>query len=238
MTIEERLKLILSANLNKITEFDGFKKYDGVEDSEDFQAMMREDPAFAPFSLDREKYVVARIGGNLVTSIHRKLGDLYEDILLELLIYRFGFSKEYLKFSLKIVIDGIEQVRTTDGRLVIDEIEDSTLREKVSSLVEDPYIGLGIEIRSCYQIGDSKRIQADDHMATALKAIDIEPKMLVMCTTSLVQPVRRLAKNWTLYEGSDSFTFISDLTDFALFDFLMDNRDFIRSQMDEVFDML
>jgi hypothetical protein len=236
--IEEKLKIIISHSLKKISEFDGYEKFKGVSNSQDFKNLMQSDPAFAPFCLDRNKYVVARIGGNLITSIHRKIGDLYEDILLELLKDKYGFSKEYLKFSLDIVIDGKEQKRTTDGRLLLSDIENSVLKNKVNNLILDGYDGLAMEVRSCYQIGDSKRIQADDHMATALKAINIEPKLIILCNTSLKSPVKRLSKNWTVYEGIDSFEYIKNLTDFDLYQFLMDNKILIEPLMDDVFDML
>jgi hypothetical protein len=199
---------------------------------------MRNDPAFAPFCLDRDKYVLARIGGNLITSIHRKLGDIYEEILLELLQDKYGFSKDYLKFSLNIIIDGYEQERTTDGRLVLSDIENEDLKNKVLNLITGNYEGLAMEVRSCYQIGDSKRIQAYEHMAIHLKSINIEPKLVIMCNTSLVSPVKRLSKNWTVYEGKDSFDYIQNLTDCDLFSFLMDNKGLIEPLMDDVFDML
>lgn len=236
--IEDRLKNIIKHSLTKISDFDGYKKFKGVLNSDDFKKLIKNDPAFAPFCLDREKYVVAKIGGNLVTSIHRKLGDLYEEILLELLHTKYGFTKEYLKFTLNIVIDGKAQQRTTDGRLILSDIQDIELKGKVSKLIIDGYDGLAMEVRSCYQIGDSKRIQADDHMATALKVINIEPKLIILCNTSLTSPVKRLSKNWTVYQGEESFEYIKNLTDFDLYQFLIDNKPLIEPLMDNVFDML
>ena len=238
MSLENKLKEIIKHSLEKITDFDGYKKFEGVTEASHFKELMKKDPAFSPFCLDRDKYVIARIGGNLITSIHRKLGDLYEEIILELLHNKYGFSKSYLKFSLNIVIDGKEQERTTDGRLVLKDIKDENLKNKVSKLVLKGYDGLAMEVRSCYQIGDSKRIQADVHMATALKAINIEPKLVIMCNTSLVSPVKRLANNWTVYQGMESFDYIHMLTDFNLFAFLMDNQSLIKPIMDDVFEML
>lgn len=238
MPLEITLKEIIKQSLEKIREFDGFKKFDGVTEASHFKELMRQDPAFSPFCLDRDKYVVARIGGNLITSIHRKIGDLYEEIILELLQNKYGFARTYLKFSLNLVIDGKEQQRTTDGRLVLNDIQNLDLRQKVRNLTIDGYDGLAMEVRSCYQIGDSKRIQADDHMATALKMMKIEPKLIIMCNTSLVSPVRRLANNWTVYQGNESFNFIHELTDFDLLTFLMDNQNLIKPIMDDVFEML
>lgn len=224
--------------MNKVKSFDGYKKYHDVNSSEDFKGMMVNDPAFQPFYLNRDKYVTARIVGNLITSIHRKLGDLYEELLLEILQNKYGFNKDYLKFSLDIVIDGKKQERTTDGRLLLKDIDDEKLKTKVQNLIVGDFEGLAMEVRSCYQISDSKRIQADDHMATALKTINVEPKLVIMCNRSLVSPVRRLSKNWTLYEGQDSFDYIKALTDFDLLQFLLDNESEIKPLMDEIFDML
>jgi len=238
MPLEDTLKTIIKRNLEKIKKFDGYKKFKSVNNASDFIELMQNDPAFSPFYLDRDKYVTARIGGNLITSIHRKLGDLYEEIILELLNDKYGFSKQYLKFSLNIDVDGKIQERTTDGRLLLDDITDMSLKQKVKDLVSAKYKGLAMEVRSCYQIGDSKRIQADDHMATALKKLEIEPKLLIMCNTSLVSPVKRLSRNWTVYQGEDSFNFLYQLTDFDLFKFLKDNKTLITPIMDEIFKKL
>lgn len=238
MQFEEILKNVIKSNLEKITEFDAFKKFEDVSDICEFKEMICNDPAFSPFYLNCDKYVIARIGGNLITSIHRKLGDLYEELILELLHYKYGFSKDYLKFSIDIVIDGKKQERTTDGRILLNDIQDEELRQKVNNLVISGYDGFAMEVRSCYQIGDSKRIQADDHMATALKNLKIEPKLVIMCNTSLSSPVKRLSKNWTVYEGLDSFDYIKNLTDFDLYTFLMDNQKLIKPIMDNVFNLI
>ncbi len=238
MAIEDSVRKIIVHSLSKISEFDGYKKFDGVVNPEHFKEMMKKDPAFSPFSLDRDKYVIARIGGNLITSIHRKLGDLYEEIIIELLHEKYKFEKSYLKYSLDIVIDGKEQERTTDGRIILSDVQDIQSREKVEQLIIGDYEGLALEVRSCYQIGDSKRIQADEHMATALKQLNVEPKLVIMCNTSLVSPVKRLKKHWTVYQGKESFDFIHQLTDFNLYDFLMDNQNLIVPLMDDVFEML
>ena len=238
MTTEEKVNSIIVQSLTKIAEFDGYSKYQDVTTPAHFKNLIRKDPAFSPFCLDRDKYVTARIGGNLITSIHRKIGDLYEEIILELLHQKYKFDKEYLKFSINLDIDGKTQKRTTDGRLIIQDIHDSLLKEQVQKLIKGGYIGLAMEVRSCYQIGDSKRIQADVHMAEALKKLKIEPKLVILCNTSLVSPVRRLQHHWTVYQGKESFDYIHQLTDFDLYHYLMDNKSLIEPLMDDVFNML
>jgi hypothetical protein len=234
--MEEKLLEIVKRNLSKVLEFDPFKNFKGINSNQDFLQIIENDPAFAPFSLDKEKYVTARFGGNMITSLHRKLGDLYEELIITLLSEKFGFDKTYLKYSLEIQIGDIHQIRTTDGRIFLDDLQNEKLQNLVKTCIKKEYNGLAFEVRSCYQIGDSKRIQADIHMALALKAIDIEPIMLVFCENSLKSPIKRLSSIWTLYEGKEAFDFVEKLTEFDLFGFLMSNKDEFDEIISEIFD--
>ncbi len=112
-------------------------------------------------------------------------------------------------------------VRSTDGSVPQEKLGITPL----PLLHDDPVAvrGVGFELRSCYQIGDSKRIQADVDMALALRAQGIAPIMLVLCTTSLRDPIARLSKEWNLYVGLDAFAFIHALTGFDLLAFMEAN---------------
>ncbi len=232
--MEQKLLELAENHLLKILEFNPYANFEGVNSTSDFMQIMEYDPAFAPFSLNREKYITARFGGNLVTSLHRKLGDLYEDLILVLVSEKFGLTKEYLKYSLDLQIDNEIQKRTTDGRIMLVDI-DIELQKIVKPCIKGNYKGLAMEVRSCYQIGDSKRIQADEHMAISLKLQEIEPKMLIFCDTSLKSPVKRLAKHWDLYEGKEAFDFIEKLTEFDLFGFLMNNKEKFEKIIEQIF---
>ena len=184
--------------------------------------MISNDPAFAPFGLNDERYIIARLGGNLVTSLHRKLGDLYEDLFQYLLRCRFTLDDEHLKFNVEVPIGTRTQIRSTDGVVPATELSDIKL-----PFIDDVWHetrGLAFELRSCYQIGDSKRIQADWDMALALKELDLTPVMLVFCNTSLHSPVARLSQSWELLEGTKAFTFVHSLTGFDLQSFLLANQ--------------
>lgn len=232
--MEQKLLELAENHLLKTLEFNPYANFEGVNSNTGFMEIIEHDPAFAPFSLNREKYITARFGGNLVTSLHRKLGDLYEDLILALLSEKFGLTKEYLKYSLDLQIDNESQKRTTDGRIMLVDINEE-LQKIVKPCIKGDYKGLAMEVRSCYQIGDSKRIQADEHMATALKLQDIEPKMLILCNTSLKSPVKRLSKHWDLYEGKSAFDFIEKLTEFDLFGFLMNNKGKFEKIIEQIF---
>lgn len=235
MSIEENLKKIIASHLLKVLEFDPFSKFPGVTSTTSFLKMFEQDPAFAPFDLAREKYAIARFGGNLVTSVHRKIGDLYEEITQEILSRKLGISRASLVYSLELMIGNETQRRSTDGRILLQEIRDPDTHKRIASMIPEGMAGLGLEIRSCYQIGDSKRIQADRDMALALREISLDPVMLIYCTTSLRSPVTRLKQYWTLKEGLASFNYLKELSRFDLLKFLNDNRSFIKERMEQIF---
>lgn len=229
------LHTIIENHLTTILDFNPFANFPGVKSNSDFLNIIRDDPAFSNFSLDREKYAVSRFGGNLITSLHRKIGDLYEEVVTEILSSTLGVSIESLKFALTIRINEELQERSTDGRILFDEITISEKKERAIENAGKGYKGLALEVRSCYQIGDSKRIQADRDMALALKNISLKPVMLIFCATSLRSPVIRLREFWDVREGKSAFEFISELTGFDLFAFLTTEKLFIQGIMDKVF---
>jgi len=235
--IRESLRAIVVRNLERVLAFDPFKHFEDVETREAFASLLESDPAFAPFSLANAKYIAARLGGNLITSLHRKLGDLYQEIFLQLLRVHFQLPEENLTFSIEIEIDGNKQKRSTDGMIphaLLSEAE----RERLVTLLNFNRVGTAFEVRSCYQIGDSKRIQADRDMALALRAKDIEPVMLIFCKTSLRAPVVRLRNYWQLYEGQAAFDFVRALTIVDLQAFLQQERSTIQPIMQRIFDLI
>ncbi|MDJ0728572.1 MAG: hypothetical protein QNJ33_01125 [Crocosphaera sp.] len=97
-------------------------------------------------------------------------------------------------------------IRSTDGLIPNDKFNHRIPKSWRN------YDGIGFEVRSCYQIGDSKRIQADCDMSLALKSYKILPVMLVFCSTSLKNPLARLSKSWEVYEGIDSFNLVTSIS--------------------------
>jgi hypothetical protein len=235
--LQNSLRAIITENLEKVLSFDPFKHLEGVQTKEDFARTLESDPAFSPFFLATPKYIAARIGGNLVTNLHRKLGDLYQALFLRLLEEQLQLPKSSLAFTLEIEIDGRKRRRSTDGMIPHAALQ-SADRERLTALLDLAKVGTAFEVRSCYQIGDSKRIQADRDMALALKALEIEPIMLIFCTTSLKSPVLRLGEFWRLYEGHAAFEFVKTLTDFDLGAFLQQERALIQPIMQRIFDLM
>ncbi|MCL1463608.1 type I restriction endonuclease [Argonema galeatum] len=209
-------------HLSRVLEYDPYLNFPGIHDRSAFGALISSDPAFAPFGLDDDRYIIARIGGNLVTSLHRKIGDMYQAIFLYLLACRFNLTIASMKLNVTVKIGERDQIRSTDGMVPISCITNANLPLLKSDWKSTN--GLAFEVRSCYQIGDSKRIQADWDMALALQAKNFTPVMLVFCNTSLRSPLIRLNNSWNLFTGDDAFTFIYNLTQFDLKAFLLVNQ--------------
>ena len=216
---------LIEYHLHRVVEFDPYKRFPGVQDRTSFAAMISQDPAFSPFGLEDERYIIARIGGNLITSLHRKIGDLYEAMFQYLLKCRFGLDEDAFKFSVDVVIGDRTQKRSTDGVVPISALANAALPLLGSSWQDTE--GLAFEVRSCYQIGDSKRIQADWDMALMLEENSLTPVMLVFCSTSLKSPIARLRNSWNLFEGEDTFNFIQELTHYDLKGFLGQSQPYI-----------
>ncbi|MCX7021417.1 MAG: hypothetical protein NTW26_03910 [bacterium] len=230
-----KLRSALEKHLQKVTDFDPFKKWDDINTMEDFLLKLQNDPAFYPFFLNNEMYLKARISGNLITSLHKKLGDLYEEMFHIILEHKLSVPPGDLKFKVTIKIDDKDQERSTDGLIRFDNYSGCT-KAKLVKLTKNPNVqGIVFEVRSCYQIGDSKRIQADENMAFALKLLKYEPIMLIFCNTSLESPVARLKKSWNLFEGKKSFDFVTKLSGFNLLNFLKQEKELIRKHIDKIF---
>ena len=229
MINEDELLNIAIGNIRKVSEFNPYKSYSGVNNKEEFQQLIANDPAFGSLGLDDERYIIARVGGNLVTSLHRKLGDMYENLFAYLLKESFGLNENELHFSVNVKIGKRDQVRSTDGLIRKDKFNQNIPSDWIK------YEGIGFEVRSCYQIGDSKRIQADYDMSLALKSYEILPVMLIFCNTSLKSPVLRLSKSWELYEGRNSFDLVHTITGFDLYNFLQRNSELLKKEIDNIF---
>jgi hypothetical protein len=228
MINEAELLNLALVNIRKVLDFNPYKSYSGITNREEFKKLIEMDPAFGILGLNDEKYVIARIGGNLITSLHRKLGDMYQALFSYILTHSFGLNDQDLHFSVEVKIGERIQIRSTDGL-----IRKEYFNHHIPQTWTD-YQGVGFEVRSCYQIGDSKRIQADYDMSLVLKSYKILPVMLIFCNTSLRSPVTRLSKSWELYEGMDSFNLIESISGFDLHNFMTKNSSLLKQEIHNI----
>lgn len=212
------------------------------------------DPLFSRFNLDTQEFVLAKSGGGLVTSIHRKVGDLVEKNVQQIFSERTGVDK--ITYDAEIVVDGEPKTRELDALLLLDEVDNGEATTRLQQVIHEDgeevngnknpadlidadteWEGIGFEIRHCYQSADSKRVQADIAMARHLQSKNIMPVMLICCEDSNQSVVSRYRNHMFVYEGDDAFELIERLTGFDYAGFLDSREAFIDNKMDLVFEM-
>ena len=204
------------------------------------------DPLFRIFGLDSPEYVAATLGGGTVTSIHRKLGDIYEDCVRAVFQHTLGLTPKQLTYTAKIMSGTTVENRTADVYIRFDDVASAKRRKAIRDacdselrvLADDPkieLIGVGMEVRHCYQTGDSKRAQADEAMARHLLVAGILPLMPLFCNQSSPTMIRRYRSVWVVKQGHESYNIVKGFSGFDFFNFMDRNReDFRRPVIDKL----
>lgn len=204
----------------------------------------RQDPVFSIFGLDSAEYIAAALSGGTITSIHRKLGDIYEDSVATIFAHSLGLSAGDIHYSATIVVDDEPETRSIDAYLPFDKLS-QPIRSNVETYCQGELIkltarpqvqliGAGLEVRHCYQTGDSKRARADLAMARHLFVSGILPLIPFFCSQSNRGVLSRYAGIWVVKEGMESYQLISELSGFDYHDFLHRNKEFFRQPVVKV----
>ena len=85
-----------------------------------------------------------------------------------------------------------------------------------------------MEIRHCYQTGDSKRTQADEAMARHLLVSGILPMMPLFCNQSNPGIISRYRSVWVIKQGMDSYNMVQEISGYDFYDFLNRNKEDFR----------
>ena len=197
-------------------------------------AAYRQDPVFSIFGLDSFEYLGATLAGGTATSIHRKIGDIYEACVKTIFMQALNQSPSDVVYSTIIRSGEVEETRSADAYLQFDRL-DAPARQRVSSyclaevakLAPHPninLIGVGMEVRHCYQTGDSKRTQADEAMARHLLLSGILALMPLFCNQSNPGIVSRYRSVWVVKQGEEAYEMIKIFSGFDFYDFLKRNR--------------
>lgn len=196
------------------------------------------DPVFSIFGLDSLEYLAATLAGGTVTSIHRKLGDIYEACVKMIFMKALCLSPSDVTYSTIIRSGDTEEDRSADAYLQFDKL-DEPARQRVSAycqaevakLTSNPKIslvGVGMEVRHCYQTGDSKRTQADEALARHFMLSGILPIMPLFCNQSNPGIVNRYRSVWVIKQGMESYDLVKIFSGYDFHDFLKRNRNDFR----------
>lgn len=202
------------------------------------------DPVFSIFGLDSSEYLAATLAGGTVTSIHRKIGDIYDACVRSIFMQSLSLSAVDVTYSAIIRSGDEEQKRSADAFLQFDRLPDAVkarvvayCEAEVAKLTTNPNInlvGVAMEVRHCYQTGDSKRTQADEAMARHLLLSGILPIMPLFCNQSNPGIVSRYRSVWVIKEGMDAYDMIREMSGYDFFDFLKRNRRDLRKPVIEL----
>jgi hypothetical protein len=198
----------------------------------------REDPVFSIFGLDSQEYLAATLAGGTITSIHRKIGDIYEACVKSIFMQALKLPPDQVTYRATIRSGDGDEVRSADAYLKFDRLTkrvrqrvESFCNAEVARLTSNPnvnFIGVAMEIRHCYQTGDSKRTQADEAMARHLLLSGILPVMPLFCNQSNPGIVSRYRSVWVIKQGLDAYDVVKRFSGFDFLDFLKRNREDFR----------
>jgi hypothetical protein len=186
------------------------------------------------------EYIAATLSGGTVTSIHRKLGDIYEDTVTTIFVHRLGLSYEDVSYSASITSGEVSEERSADVCVHFDKLrsKDRTRIQKwchgeLLKLTSSPKItlvGVGMEVRHCYATGDSKRAQADEAMGRHLLLSGILPMIPFFCNQNNPSIIRRYKERsiWVIKEGLESYKSVHALSGYNMYDFMKRNREDFR----------
>ncbi len=235
--LEQALYDLTMEHLAKLAEYvPGQIKKKGTRDA--LLRAYQQDPVFSIFGLDSIEYLCATLAGGTVTSIHRKIGDIYEACIKTIFMHVFKQSADNVTYGAVIRSGDEQENRSADAYLQFDRL-DSASRKRVSTycqtvvatLTDNPQIklvGVGLEVRHCYQTGDSKRTQADEAMARHLLLSGILPVMPLFCNQSNPDIVNRYKSVWIVKQGHEAYDLVKTFTGFDFYDFLQRNREDFR----------
>lgn len=237
--LDEKLYAITMEHLSKLAAYSPgpMKKAGGTKEL--LITRYQEDPLFNIFGLDSPEYVGATLAGGSITSIHRKLGDVFEGSVKTIFMDMLGQAAEHVTYSTIIMSGTASETRSADAFLLFERLHEEA-RQRIRAycanelglLTSSPQVslvGVGMEIRHCYQTGDSKRRQADEALARHFLVSGILPIMPLFCNQSNPSIVKRYRSFWVIKEGRDSYEMIKEFSGYDLLDFQMRNRDDFRA---------
>lgn len=129
--LEKALYALTMEHLAKLAEYvPGPVKKRGSRDK--LLAAYQQDPVFNIFGLDSLEYLAATLAGGTVTSIHRKIGDIYEASVKTIFMQALKLPPTDVTYSTIIRSGDTEEDRSADAYLQFDKL-DAAASNRVSA---------------------------------------------------------------------------------------------------------
>lgn len=243
--LQEILKTTILRHLSRLERYEpahgrGPNKLTAAELKQAFA----DDLVYSIFGLDSPDYIAAALAGGTITSIHRKIGDAYEECVRTIFSTQYQLTAEQVQYKAMISSGDRQLKRRLDVYFALKDIP-RTRRESWASYADSqlkqisptPKVdieAIGFEVRHCYQSADSKRAQADEAMARHCIVSGILPVMLIFCAQSNRSVVSRYRSLWVVTEGHASYDLMKVQTGFDFYAFLLDNKESFRQPVVEI----
>jgi len=196
-----------------------------------------------------------------MTSIYRQIGTGCERLLRQILCDQLRLSTETASWSYTIpTSDGKTRKLTLDGRILLAEIKDKAIRQRVhkwmrsiadaSGIVPSVFkslVGTVFEVRQGYKSKDSKRQNADiANATTAIKNAYLPCAVILSSQIDGDLLLRYRAKGWTVLTGivglndplRSTYDFMSQVIEYDLAGFFQRNHKLFRAEIDNVLQTL
>lgn len=238
-------------------KFGHSQKTDGFK-LNDFLELYGNDPFYAWIGLDSPYMFTAHKAAGCMTSIYRQIGIGCERIFREILCDTAKYeSYESSKWSYIIKTKaGKDKVLSLDGRLELDDIKDTLVKERVASWIREYGQIIGIntsnlkgvvfEVRQGYKSKDSKRQNGDIDNATVAYAYNYLPVFAIFSSQIDNDIVLRYTNNRCgILIGSKSpnpytslFSFTKEILGYDLAGFFERNSPIIRKEVGMILENL
>lgn len=200
---------------------------------------LREDPVYSAFGLAVPEYLLIRLMGRMSISVGRRLGELHDKPVRDVVVSRYGLTLDDVSPKLS----GLElDIALRFDQMQAEDVE--YVRDQARAIGVDipaDRRGLGIEIRYNFNPNDSARIRKDVSMATLVHDSRLMPIYLVFSAMSprLEDAVPRLRRaGWTFLLGADAGAFARSVLGLDFGAVLSEARPEISRRIAEVMDVI
>jgi len=237
--LEQNLKAIILKHLSQLEQYKpahgrGTNRLTTAE----LKETLAKDPVYSIFGLDSPEYIAATLAGGTITSIHRKLGDAYEECARTIFLTQYRLTPEQTRYTAVISSGDRQRRRSLDVYFALGDLQSAQREswahyarnclEQISSAPQVRITAIGFEVRHCYQSADSKRVQADEAMARHCIVSGILPVMLIFCAQSNRSIINRYRSLWIVTEGLGSYELVKEQTGFDFYAFLLTHKEEFR----------
>ncbi len=233
--LDETLRSTILKHLSKLRSYEpahgrGANKLDAAK----LRRAFSQDPVYSIFGLDSPRYIAAALAGGTVTSIHRKIGDAYEECARIIFSTRYGLPAEEMAYTALIPSGDRPTKRSLDVYIKLEDMPrmrrkawTGFIRKELKQIASAPKVSveaIGIEVRHCYQSADAKRVQADEAMARHCIVSGILPIMLVFCAQANRSVISRYRSLWIVSEAHAAYELVKTHSGFDFYRFLIANK--------------